>query len=543
MEKPVIKIEGIEKYIFVLLFLISAAPVWVLPYFLTADGPCHLYNAVILNKWLHGQGAYFHQFFNLNTVLFPNWFSHAFLVLLLQFFSHDITAKLIISTCLFCFAFGFRYYISAFTARQSYLSLWVFPFLWQMVMLMGFYNYMFSIAIYFWIIGYWFRHRNNMSWLRILVMMFLCTLDYFMHVFGVLLTLMTITLISISDVFNPKNAWQFCKIFIPVIPALALTAHYILPASDFVKVPFKTLWGNLRSIFTIQNMTEHEARYAKILALIIGASTALALMLVLIKHSKQKEWRVPLLLLIFTLGFYFRGNGQALGGGYILERLESLNYLFAIIFIASVPLPRYFFYASTIAATVLSCLFVYNRMHSFKEASNMVTDVRTIAPFINDHSVILPLKYTDFPTDTKGHPIAPKIYYFAHIMETIELKKDVVYLEDYEGFTHYFPLDWKDSISPYLHLCNGYGFESAPPTADLVKYNNTVVPVKYVIVYGDKVPTTDTSLAGSLSKMIDDNYYLSYTTPVYHFRLYTLKPNHSYSISEQLTSNITIYKI
>ena len=69
--------------IFVLLVL-HVLPLWIFTYFPSQDGPAHIYNAYVL-KVFHDaeEGALMRQYYQLNLTLFPNWFTHAFLMLLM----------------------------------------------------------------------------------------------------------------------------------------------------------------------------------------------------------------------------------------------------------------------------------------------------------------------------------------------------------------------------------------------------------------------------------------------------------------------------
>src|SRR5690606_30450310 len=100
-----------------------------------------------------GDTGYYGNFYELNNTAAPNWFSHILLTGLQFMVPPPISDKIVITLCVILFTTGFRHFVSSFSSRQSYLSLWVFAFVWQMAMFMGFYNYMFSIGTYFWLSG------------------------------------------------------------------------------------------------------------------------------------------------------------------------------------------------------------------------------------------------------------------------------------------------------------------------------------------------------------------------------------------------------
>jgi hypothetical protein len=73
----------VERGLFVLLLGLHLGPVWANRYFLTTDGPAHLYNAWVLKTMLLDPQSKFHALlaFNLNPE--PNYLSHALLATLL----------------------------------------------------------------------------------------------------------------------------------------------------------------------------------------------------------------------------------------------------------------------------------------------------------------------------------------------------------------------------------------------------------------------------------------------------------------------------
>lgn len=81
-----IHFKQIEFFLFYALLIVFLIPVWGNKYFLTGDGPCHLYNSKILLDFITSNNPEFYkEYYVLNKNLEPNWFSHIILAFLLYF--------------------------------------------------------------------------------------------------------------------------------------------------------------------------------------------------------------------------------------------------------------------------------------------------------------------------------------------------------------------------------------------------------------------------------------------------------------------------
>jgi hypothetical protein len=75
----------IESAVFYLLLAANLIPIWSVHYFLTGDGPCHLYNAKVLLDMYHSAElkAFYNPWLGINYFFEPNWFSHAALEMMM----------------------------------------------------------------------------------------------------------------------------------------------------------------------------------------------------------------------------------------------------------------------------------------------------------------------------------------------------------------------------------------------------------------------------------------------------------------------------
>ena len=101
--------------------------------------------------------------------------------------------------------------------------------------------------------------------------------------------------------------------------------------------------------------------------------------------------------------------------------------------------------------------------------------------------------------------------------------KQLIFLENYEANTGYFPLIWKGEKNPFLHLSVNDGIEAEPPQVDIIGYNTNVQPINYILTWGKRKEALEHPSYPALIQTVTENYTLVYTSPVYKISLYELK--------------------
>lgn len=532
--------NNIKKYLtadnlFWTMLLVTVLPIWIFPHFLTSDGPCHIYNSGILAQFWWGDAAYYDKFYYVNAQADPNWTSHILLSVLSMVFSGSIADKLVITLCVLLFTTGFRYMVLSFGNGQKGMALWGLILVWQMAMFMGFYNYMMSMGMFFFIGGYWLRYYLTITWKQAAILSIISIGLFFSHLMGLFFLLFVLFMLFVLIVINPSTrhkglSFEFKAIF-SVLPALYLTIKYVMRnytrTDNNAKEPFDTLWGKLRDIFTMQSITNDEIILAKCISIGIAILILVALFMIIIQKQGKLFWIIQVLFLMMIVLYYFRGYESLLGGSYISYRMETLVYVFGALFIASVKLPKVIHYAATITAVLLILGYTAFRLPAYKTISNIVSEYKSLDGMIVDSSVILPIKFELFPSDPNGVNIANRVLLFSHVAETTAPHKRLIYLENYEAAMGYFPLLWKPEVNPYsiLAVGNAFGHEEVPPNIDIVKYNREAVPIDYIIIWGRKGDALNNPKIQELMTVINTHYQLVHSTPVHNIELYKLNVN------------------
>jgi hypothetical protein len=515
-----------EKRLFILLLVLSLLPVWTTPYFLTADGPCHAYNANILYDMLHGKADFYKEFYYLNTTPEPNWFTHVLLVLLFHICGPVLADKLIITAAILLFTTGFRKLLLTFTRENAYLSLWVFPFIWQMAMLMGFYNYMLSIGSAFWISAWFITNYKDLHIGKILLLALAFTTLYFMHLFGCFLAFIICGLYVLAgnDGIRQK-AKHIGLLILSALPCLVLICSYILANSGRTnnsgRPPFGDLLSDLNNLNSLFGLTRadvwHSMKMSSLLQLLILGG------LILFAFRKPKrQFFIPLFLsLLFILAYFFMYE-TTFGGSNIRPRFEALIYLFGILTIAFAHIPKPVLIASVCASVYCSLAFSLNKIPAYRDASLFVSEIRATSKHISDKSLVLPLNLERFLHNKDGVVINNNILLFAHAAEAMPHDKQLIFMENYEATTGYFPLTWKGETNPFIHLAVNDGLEEEPPRVDIQGYNKKVTPIRYILIWGMKKEDLSDPAFAKAIQVINSSYKLVYTSPAYRIGLYEL---------------------
>ncbi len=200
------------------------APVWLFPYIPTQDGPSHLANAVIMREY-HSPGARYAEFFAFRVAAFPNWTAPLLLTSLLSVFPPLIAEKVLVSTYIVAFAWGFQYYLGSFSKGCAYLAPLGLLFVYNRCFLLGFYGFCLSLPIYCVAIGYYLRRRSTPRAGPAAVLTGLFLVAYFTHLVGYVLAVASILAYWLSS--RPTRARELYWVVIAVAPSAILMFGYL----------------------------------------------------------------------------------------------------------------------------------------------------------------------------------------------------------------------------------------------------------------------------------------------------------------------------
>ena len=173
------------KHLFVVLLILHILPLWIFAYFPSQDGPSHVYNALVLKEYNKHENYKMRDAWQLNITIFPNWLSHIALAALLYIFPPVMAEKVFLTIAIGMIPIAFFYFIDAVHKdhKEKFLFAWLgFPFAYNYLLYMGFYNFTLSISFFFFSFGFWWKHKDDMQVKHLAVLYVLLLLTYLSHI-------------------------------------------------------------------------------------------------------------------------------------------------------------------------------------------------------------------------------------------------------------------------------------------------------------------------------------------------------------------------
>ena len=460
-------------------------PIWMGMYFLTGDGPCHLYNSRVLLDYLKGQHLDLYQaWYQVNPAPEPNWFSHASLMLLLAIFPPFLAEKMLLSLYVIVYPLALRGVLKAIHPQAGYLVFLGFPFIYQYTFQMGFYNYSFSILFFFFLLQYWWKYHENLTPIRILGLGGLLLLEYFTHPVGFFYSIAGIGFHWLSRIREKAfsvSVGQLGKVVLAALPALILLLNYFFRKGgvrpEAGTESMFSLGYNFGKFSSLILLIEEE----RFISISIGAiilSLGFYAVFRRIKYHEGKKGDPFWPLILIALLTYFGNIGGLAGAGVLSVRLQFLPYLMMLLWVAAFPLREKWRKYIMIAGIVLGSGLLVMRMPAYLRTQEALDEYLSVADFIEPGHTVLPLSYDHRGRTPKGEEVANRIWLFFHIADYLAVDKPLIMLDNYEANTGYFPLKWLPDQNPYIHLPVGEGIEGRPPGVDLSQLS-----VDYVLTW------------------------------------------------------------
>ena len=173
-----------------LLFVAILAAIWGIPWFVTQDGPSHVYNAHVFVELARSPNSPLHAIYEARRTPLPNVAGHVLLMALLAIVSPR-SADRVLMTLTFAGVAGAVVWLRWRVAGSSALGVagllaltMSLSFFW----ILGFYNFLLGTILFAFTLGFWWTSRETPSFLRLLVLAGLLLGGYFCHPVSLALT-------------------------------------------------------------------------------------------------------------------------------------------------------------------------------------------------------------------------------------------------------------------------------------------------------------------------------------------------------------------
>lgn len=501
------------NYLLLAGFLLCMLQVWLPGYYLTGDGPCHLYNAQILhNLWSGKNIAFYERFFEVVGKPNPNWMTHILLGALLFVFKGVVAEKILLSGYVLLFVSGFTGILKRLDSDSLLWPLVVFVFVFNYVLAKGFYNFSFSMALLFWMINTWLLVLERINAVRVAGFFVMVCLTFFAHpvafAFGGFCCLALSVSSYVTGYINRKERKEAkkaqSKTRLKVIFGNLLLLGLCLLPCGLMLIMFAAgeaheggislhLSRNKILEFAdfncLVNVSSSEVILVRIVWFLLAGLLLFALFQRFRKGFLWQRYDGLFGGMLFALFLYLFFPDKLFGGSLFAIRAQYLWGLFMVCCIGyMVPAGKLKNGAGILFFIAFTGLSI-PRIIVMASASDGVKDIVSAGQFIKPFSIVLPLDFSPGGLDKTGAVIADRNWMFCHAWQYMGVDKPLIILDNYEANTGYFPLVWKDSTNPYHHLCTNGAMEGQPPYATINYYKSeTGVTIDYIMLwcYQDK---------------------------------------------------------
>ena len=235
---------------FGVLLLPVVIAIWCVPWFVTLDGPIHLYNAWIINQSLRGESS-IKDLYAVQWTPLPNVAGHWLLAALLQVIPAWIADRLMMTLTSVGLAGAALWLRWRVAGRQGLLVLAPLAvalglnFMW----LWGFYNFLLGACLFSLTLGYWCagRESRGISWAVVLAG--LLVLGYLCHLVSSMATVLGLVILALTT--PGPGWWARCRwtavILTPLVP-LAVIYHGLMQGAGGLQPVWRDLPTNSWSL-------------------------------------------------------------------------------------------------------------------------------------------------------------------------------------------------------------------------------------------------------------------------------------------------------
>ncbi len=475
---------SIVYIIFIVLLVIHLTPVWGFKYFPTQDGASHIYNAYVLKEYHKHENFRLREVYDLNSTLFPNWTSHVLLVLLLYVLPPLVCEKIVLTLCIGLLPISLLYFINAIQKKNNVFCFVGFIYGYNYLLHMGFYNFVLSMSLFFFTLGYWWKVKERLSWKHIVVIYILLVMTYFTHYHSYALLLITLTFLTIflSCYYISNNIWKnkiplkqiqlphFMDVvrkhksllifIVTLIPAYSILLAYYLylintHGGDGNHRGFVWLIDYFFSMKSLVSFRDEHVLIGQMVMLLFCIAFIFTVINRIKEYKKQSisshELNLThiinpmdgfLIMAILITGMYFISPWSGYSGGWINDRFHLYIFIISIPFF-SVNLYRHFNYVVAGIIIVLSFLHLGYNIHTYTMLNRDIANALSLKGMDEQHTILAshPGEWGGF-SDSLG--FEPKyVEPFGHIECLLAVDKGIAYLNNYEANTDHFPLQYK----------------------------------------------------------------------------------------------------
>ena len=489
--------------LFAALLVLGLLPIWAVTHVPTQDGGNHI--EAVLGLLRLPRSALLQHFYLPNYGPQPNWLTQILLAGLVHVTTPRVAEKLVLSGYLVLLPLAFRAALPG-TARGRWAALAIFPFLHSYPFHMGFWNFSYSLVLFFVALGYWHRRRGRLDLRRGAGFTAITLLLFLAHSVSTAAALAAMAallgwragLAVVKGRGRPRRQRRAALGYLRraavtgvfALPTLALMATFLVrqPKPFSYRPPLLDYLKHLVSLYALVSFDRRELLVTAAVALVVAGAVALTLW----QRGTRRLRPVDGFLAagVLATALYFLTPDSVADGAQLNDRLALYPFFAALLWLgwAAVPLPRV-----RAAALALTALFLAGsalRLVKYRQLDAYLEEYASAAPHIAEGSVILPLTFAPFGPRQDGAVdgkklLSYRVQVFQHAAGYLAAERHGVDLDNSQANTHHTPLRWRDELNPFTYLnTRPFGLEGEPPCVELWPYSALGGRIDYVLVWG-----------------------------------------------------------
>ena len=521
-----------ENLLFAVLIVLHLIPIWSFKYFPSQDGPAHINNANVLREYYRPDLSVFREYYLLNRNPEPNWFGHLVLAGLMNLMPMLVAEKILLSGYVILLPFSIRYAVSAICPDSGFLAILAFPFIYNYLFHLGLYNFSYSLALFFFVVGYWVKHQSRFTLRRTVTLTTLVLLLYFCHLVSLVTTYVAIALLTIwltlLDIVQQVRERQFnlgalwtvfrgralaplCALLLPLI----LVAMFLNQKGHSMVWNFP-LWAKLWELRHLASLISYDQREGWFVTAFIWLFVAVFAYLIVSKVASRgmNSWDGFLLVVSAYIVIYLTGPHEVAGGGMLTERMNLYPFLALILWFGAQSYSRTVRRTIQIIAAGIALSLLGLHATKYAELNDYLEEYLSGAQLIEPNTTLLPLSFSHRGYAPDGRILSLRVGPFLHASGHIAAQRRIVELDNFAAWAGWFPIIFRPNLNPRVHIGIEDGFEGEPPRVDFLTYpQRTGGRVDYVLVWGIREIQHDHPYTQSIFRHLEKGYHLIYTSP------------------------------
>jgi hypothetical protein len=537
--------------IFWLLILVHLIPLWSVPYFPSQDGPVHLENAVILGAYNDPGKELIRHFYYLNTADPSNWLIQLVLSVITLVFPPLIALKVLISGYIILFPVSFRYCLTTFSSGSGFMSFLAFPFIYNYTLHMGFLGFCFSLLLFFFLLGTWIKFKTKQNLKTGIIISSLILITYLLHIVSTVMAVVAIFLLIMLEYIHnlylgkqmiPDTHYKSHLRFLlfTCLPTLVVLLLFLLRQNAGITYS-SALTDRLLQLVTLTSL------YSFVRSeLLLSCSLAFLIFLLSVfligKRWRNRQLLKTDLLLAIVISYvlvYFAAPDTIAGGEVINARLLLYPYFILIIWLGTHTWRNSIRYTILLTATTISLLYLGLHTKNYREINELIEEYVSVVDLVEEQTVLLPLSFYAKHPAPAGALTHFRINPFIHLSSYLAIEKDIVELDNYQGWQRHFPVQYRAHLNPMEHLAVDNQLESIPPKINILTYYyKSGISIDYVLIWGLEDTELSQPGAKAILRQLEQGYALIFqSAPRKNLRLYRSEQRNPYQTNEDHLTN------